>query len=133
MARRTVKDKKPLNSLKLPLKKLDEQVIVLTGSTSGIGLVTARMAAKTGAKLVISGRDEDALRTLAEELSSQGAQVVYVKADVSKEEEVNRLAQKAIEAFGGFDTWINNAAAAVYGHVTDIPIEVARKLFDINY
>ncbi|WP_205617862.1 hypothetical protein [Atopococcus tabaci] len=51
MARRTVKDKKPLNSLKLPLKKLDEQVIVLTGSTSGIGLVTARMAAKTGAKL----------------------------------------------------------------------------------
>lgn len=82
---------------------------------------------------MISGRDEDALRTLAEELSSQGAQVVYVKADVSKEEDVNRLAQKAIEAFGGFDTWINNAAAAVYGHVTDIPIEVARKLFDINY
>lgn len=54
------------------LKPLRNQVIVITGASSGIGLVTARMAAKQGAKLVIAARNEDALPQLSEEIRSNG-------------------------------------------------------------
>ncbi|GEK89407.1 NADP-dependent 3-hydroxy acid dehydrogenase YdfG [Alkalibacterium putridalgicola] len=125
-------DRKPLDSLSLKLKKLKDQVIVITGATSGIGLVTARMAADKGAKLVLGGREKAALETLTDELSEK-TEVVYLEMDVSKEEEVKQLAEKAVETFGGFDTWVNNAAVAIYGHLTDVPIVDARELFEINY
>lgn len=130
---REIRDRKPLNSLPLKLKNLKDQVIVITGATSGIGLVTARLAAGKGAKLVLGGREKAALVTLADEFESKGAEVIYVEMDVSKEEEVKQLAEKAVDAFGGFDTWVNNAAVAIYGHLTDVPIVEARELFEINY
>lgn len=78
--------------------------------------------------------DKEALESLAEDLSKESSQnVVYLETDVSKEEEIEKLAEKAIESFGGFDTWVNNAAVAIYGHVTDVPIEEARELFETNY
>jgi len=130
---REIRNRKPLNSLSLKLKKVKDQVIVITGATSGIGLVTARMASDKGAKLVLGGREREALVTLADELESKGTEVVYKEMDVSKEEEVKQLAEKAVAAFGGFDTWVNNAAVAIYGHLTDVPIVDARELFEINY
>lgn len=93
----------------MTLKPLNEQVIVITGASSGIGLVTARMAAKEGAKVVAAARNEDALRQLTEEIRQQGGQATYVVADVGNEDDVNRIAEEAINTFGGFDTWVNNA------------------------
>ncbi len=55
-----------------------------------------------------------------------------VVADVSKEEDVVRIAQSAIDRFGGFDTWINNAGVGMYGRLEDIPVSEMRKLFDTN-
>ena len=97
MTQRNVTDTKPLNSLTLKLKNLNDQVIVITGATSGIGLVTARMAAEKGAKLVLAGTEEDALKTLTDELKNQGTEVVYVVTDVSKKEDVDRLAEETIK------------------------------------
>jgi short-subunit dehydrogenase len=115
------------------LKKLAEQVVVITGATSGIGLVTARMAAKRGAKLVLVARTEPALQQLTEELKQSGADATYVKADVGAERDVRNVRDAACVEFGGFDTWVNNAAVSIYGRVTDVPIEDHRKLFDTNY
>ena len=117
----------------MKLKKLDEQVVVITGATSGIGLVTARMAAKRGAKLVLVARTEPALCALAEELKAAGAEAIYVKADVGVEKELNAVRDAALNQFGGFDTWVNNAAVSIYGKVTDVPIEDHRRLFETNY
>ncbi|MBW3130867.1 SDR family oxidoreductase [Hymenobacter profundi] len=119
--------------MKVNLKKLKEQVIVITGASSGIGLVTARMAAKEGAKLVLVARSEDALRQLTNELKSQNAQATYLVADVSKQEEAQRIAQVAKEQFGGFDTWINNAGVSMYGKVEEQSVEDMRQLFEINF
>ena len=119
--------------MKTKLKKLKEQVIVITGASSGIGLVTARMAAKKGARLVLAARSEDALRQLTDELTGQGAQAVYVVADVSKQDDVKRIAQKAQERFGGFDTWVNNAGVSMYGKVVQESVEDMRQLFEINF
>ena len=97
----------------LSLKPLRNQVIVITGASSGIGLVTARMAAKQGAKVVLAARNEDALRQLSEEIRNQDGHATYVVADVGKEEDVNRIAQRATSEFGDFDTWVNNAGISI--------------------
>jgi len=115
------------------LKRLEDQVIVITGASSGIGLVTARMAAKRGAKLVLVARSEPALESLTEELNASGRDAIYVKADVGVESEVRSVRDVALQHFGGFDTWVNNAAVSIYGKVTDVSTEDHRRLFDTNY
>jgi short-subunit dehydrogenase len=115
------------------LKKLSEQTIVITGASSGIGLVTARMAARRGARLVLAARSQDALRELTDEIKREGSEAVYVVADVGCEEDVRRISRAAIEHFGGFDTWVNNAGVSIYGRVLDVSMEDHRKLFETNY
>lgn len=115
------------------LKPIEEQVIVITGATSGIGLSTARMAAKRGARLVVAARNEDALRHLCHELSAAGTQCFYVVADVGHEIQVKRIASQALSAFGSFDTWVNNAAVSIYGRLEEIPIPDQRRLFETNF
>ncbi len=118
--------------MRVKLKKLKDQVVVITGASSGIGLVTARLAAERGARLVLAARSEDALRELTEELHRGGARAVYVACDVSKQEDVREVARAAQETFGGFDTWVNNAGAFIYGKLEDVPVEDMRKLFETN-
>lgn len=115
------------------LKSIGSQVIVLTGATSGVGLITARKAAALGARLVLVARSEDSLQRLAEELRESGTEVIIVKADVGNHEDVARVSQAAIERFGGFDTWINNAGVTIFGRHDDVPLEDQRRLFDTNY
>jgi short-subunit dehydrogenase len=115
------------------LKKLKEQVIVLTGASSGIGLTTARMAAGRGARLVLSARNAEALRRLTDEINASGGEAIYVAADITRLEEVRRIADAAIRRFGGFDTWVNDPAVSIYGRVLEVPLEDHRQIFEINY
>ncbi|BAY43371.1 short-chain dehydrogenase/reductase SDR [Scytonema sp. HK-05] len=117
----------------ISLKPLRNQVVVITGASSGIGLVTARMAAKQGAKLVLAARNEDALRQLVDEIRGLGGQAIYVVADVGQEEDVNRIAQRAIAEFGGFDTWVNNAGVSIFGRCMDVSIPDMKRMFDTNF
>ena len=114
-------------------KPLHEQVIVITGASSGIGLATARMAAEAGAALLLVARNDDALRRIAEELRADGARVEHFAADVSRREDHERIGRTAIERFGRIDSWINDAAVAIYGTLEQVPIEDQRQLFDVNY
>jgi short-subunit dehydrogenase len=119
--------------MSIQLKRLSEQTIVITGASSGIGLVTARMAAKEGARLVLAARSEDALRRLRDEIRAAGGEAIYVVADVGEEQDVRRIASAAIENFGGFDTWVNNAGVSIYGRVLEVAMEDHRQLFETNY
>lgn len=115
------------------LKKLSNQVIVITGASSGIGLVTARLAAKRGARVVLNARNEDALRRVTDELNGEGDEAIYVVGDVGQFEDVKKIADEAIQKFGGFDTWVNNAGVSIYGPVLDQSLEDQRRLFETNY
>jgi short-subunit dehydrogenase len=115
------------------LARLGMRTIVITGASSGIGLTTARRAAARGARLLVSSRNEPALRDLRDELRADGAQIEYAVADVGRLEEMQALAGKAIEAFGGFDTWVNNAGAATYGKILETPIADQRQVLETNY
>lgn len=118
---------------RLKLKSIDEQVIVITGATSGHGLCTARMAASKGARVMLAARDEAALREVCESIREQGGTADYVVTDVAIEEDMQTLADKTIERFGGFDTWVNNAGIGVYAQVLDLDIEDHRRIFETNY
>jgi short-subunit dehydrogenase len=115
------------------LKKLSEQIIVITGASSGIGLVTARLAAKQGARLVLAARAEEALKQLADEINGAGGQAIYVVADVANEEEVENIANRAVEKYGGFDTWVNNAGVSIYGRLLEVSVDDMRQLFETNF
>jgi short-subunit dehydrogenase len=119
--------------MSVKLRNINEQVMVITGATSGIGLTTARMAAEQGAMLVLAARGTDALDQLASELRQKGTQVATVAADVGKQEDVERIGQAAMERFGRIDTWVNNAGISIYGRLEDVPMQDQHRLFDTNY
>lgn len=115
------------------LKKLIEQVVVITGASSGIGLTTARLAAARGARLVLAARNGDALNGLADEIRRGGGEAIAVVADVGSEDDVRGIARAAVGRFGGFDTWVNNAGSSIYGQMIDIATEDHRRLFETNF
>jgi short-subunit dehydrogenase len=117
----------------MPLKKLHEQVVVITGASSGIGLTTAEMAAERGARVVLSSRNEEALRKAVQTIHSRGGQARYVVADVANPDAVQGIAGYAIREFGAFDTWVNNAGTGTYGAITNTPLAEKRRVFDVNF
>jgi short-subunit dehydrogenase len=117
----------------IQLKNLSEQVVVITGASSGIGLTTAKMAAERGARVVLAARDEEGLRRAVEEIRGQGGEAVYVVADVADPEDVQTISDRAVVDFGGFDTWVNNAGTSIYGRVLEVPTDEAHRLFETNY
>jgi short-subunit dehydrogenase len=125
--------------MKPQLKPLNQQTIVITGASSGIGLVTARMAAKQGANIVLAARNEEALRQLEQEINSAaggntgGGRAAYVVADVGNEDDHRKILDTAVQRFGGVDTWVNNAGASIYGRIEQVPADDAKRLFDTNF
>jgi len=116
------------------LKRLEDQVIVITGASSGIGLVTARMAAKRGvAGIVLNSRNEESLRAITDEINNSGSEAIYVVGDVGRLDDVRRVGEEAVKHFGEFHTWLNNAGVSIYGAVLDQSLEDQRRLFDTNY
>jgi short-subunit dehydrogenase len=115
------------------LRKIDEQVMVITGATSGIGLTTARRAAEQGARLVLAARSSDALDQLASELRRQGTQVATVAADVGVQADVERIGRAAMERFGRIDTWVNNAGISIFGRIEDVPLEDQHRVMQTNF
>ncbi len=97
------------------MKEFKDKVAVITGAASGIGLGIARRAAKEDMRLVIADIEKDALNQAEEELKSSGTDVISVVVDVSKLEDIKKLAQKTIDKFGEVHLLCNNAGVASPG------------------
>jgi short-subunit dehydrogenase len=115
------------------LKKLRDQVIVITGASSGIGLTTAEMAAERGARVVLNSRNEEALRRAVHNIRERGGRATYVVGDVADDEAMELLAQRAVDEFGALDTWVNNAGIGMYGRLDEASLADKRRLFDVNF
>jgi short-subunit dehydrogenase len=119
--------------MKVKLKALGEQVMVITGASSGIGLATAYMAAERGAMVVLAARNAEVLAEVERQIQAKGGRAIHVVADVGKREDIERIATDAIAAFGHIDTWVNNAGNGVFGRLMDVSDQDHRQIFETNF
>ena len=119
--------------MSVQLKPVSDQTLVLTGASSGIGLATALEAAGRGADLLLIARSPERLEAAAERCRQRGATVETLAADVADFATLELAHERAHDAFGGFDTWVNNAGASAYGQLVDVPLDDARQIFETNY
>ena len=91
--------------------------ILITGASSGVGLAAATMLAAEGAELAVVSRRAD---LAAERLAKRGVRVVAVRADIADRDAAEAAVRSAVDALGGLDVLVSNAAAAVFGHVLEV-------------
>lgn len=109
-----------------------EKVALVTGGTSGIGRETAIQFARSGAKVVIAGRRSEQGEAVVKEIEADGGQAYFQQADVTKEDQVERLVGATVERFGRLDIAFNNAGIELTGPVAEVTEADYRKVFDIN-
>jgi NAD(P)-dependent dehydrogenase (short-subunit alcohol dehydrogenase family) len=112
---------------------MTNSVVLITGGLTGIGRAAAIAFAKRGAKVVVSGRRDEAGKTLAKELRGLGAEAEFINADVRKEDDVRALIDKTVARFGRLDVAVNNAGTEGRpGPITDQSAESYAATFDTN-
>lgn len=104
-------------------RELKGIVVVITGASSGFGKGCALRFAREGSAVVLAARRDQLLERLAQECEALGSPALPVATDVSREEDVANLAERAVAEFGRIDIWVNNAGAGAIGRFEDVPLE----------
>src|SRR6476660_4175812 len=112
---------------------LSGRVAAITGASSGIGLTIGQHLAREGVAVVLGARRKDRLDEAVRGIRSAGGRAESVVIDVTSEDDVKRLVQRAVEAFGRLDIMICNAGFGYYGTVEDTPVDTMRRMMDVNF
>jgi short-subunit dehydrogenase len=111
---------------------LAKKAFVITGASSGIGRATALRLASLRANVVLAARRTEVLNEVAAQAQAAGGQALVVTVDVSKAQDMERLATAAVERFGRIDVWVNNAGVVAIGPFTDVPLPDHDRIVDVN-
>jgi|ERR1700676_4879203 NADP-dependent 3-hydroxy acid dehydrogenase YdfG len=111
---------------------IEGKIVVITGASSGLGEATARHLCAQGASVVLGARRVDRIQALADELTRSGARAVAVATDVTRYDEVKRLVDTAVQAFGRIDVMINNAGLMPHSPLERLKIEDWNRTIDVN-
>lgn len=114
-------------------RPIQDQVIVITGASSGIGLATALAAARAGAKVVLAARNQRDLDSAVETIRRDGGEATALRTDVSVADDVEALARHAVQSYGRIDTWVNNAGVSAYAPFREQSLEDVRRIMDVNF
>lgn len=112
---------------------MKNKVVIITGASSGIGKACALIFARTGAQIVLAARNLKKLSLVCEELKEQGFNAFVVQADVSKEEDCQRLISETVTKFKVIDVLINNAGISMRATLEQAEVSVIRQLMEINF
>ncbi|HEX6588570.1 MAG TPA: SDR family oxidoreductase, partial [Longimicrobiales bacterium] len=115
------------------MRRLRDQVIVITGASSGIGLASAFAAARAGARVVLAARNATDLEGAVRRIEAEGGVALAVPTDVTDYEQVEALARRAVDAFGRIDTWVNNAAVSAYAPFVEMTLDDVRRIMEVNF
>ncbi len=121
-------DSTKLNSL----FDMTDRVVIVTGGTRGIGRALAEGYAAAGAKVVVVSRKQEAVDEAAEHLRSMGAEAIGVPAHVGDLDDLSTVVERTVDAFGGIDVVVNNAATALAQPVGEYTPEAWAKSLDVN-
>lgn len=111
---------------------LEDQVAVVTGASSGIGEAAARCLAQDGASVVLTARRAERLEAVAADIEDAGGQALAVPADLTREADVTRLHDEAIERFDRVDILVNNAGVGAYGSIEETSVEDFDRMMAVN-
>lgn len=109
-----------------------DKVVVITGSSSGLGEATARYLSERGAKIVLGARRKDRLDVIVKDITAYNGQAIAVKTDVTVRDDVEALVTAAIEKFGKVDVLINNAGIMSLSSINQLKIDEWDRMIDIN-
>jgi len=112
--------------------KLSGKISIVTGGTSGIGKATGLLFAKEGSKVVLAGRDEKKGRVALDEIYAHDGEASFIKADVSKSDDVQKLVNETVKKYDRIDVLVNNAAIAPVGNLLETTEEVWDEVMGIN-
>jgi len=115
------------------LKPLQDQVVVVTGASSGMCREAALRFGEAGSRVALAARDEAGLRDVAEAIRRRGGKAIVVTTDVSRPEDLDRLAEQTAREFGGIDTWINGAAVTSYATFNQLTLDEFRRVFEVDF
>lgn len=113
-------------------ESLADHVVVITGASSGFGKGAALAFAELGASVVLAARRGNLIDALARECEAAGGQALAVDTDVSDESQVTHLAEAAVERFGYFDVWVNNAGVGALGPFERVPLALHEQVIKTN-
>jgi NAD(P)-dependent dehydrogenase (short-subunit alcohol dehydrogenase family) len=114
-------------------KRLAEQVIVVTGASSGLGRAIARGAGERGAKVVVTARNDEALQNCVAEIERAGSEALAVSADCAEQTEVERVVAEAVGRFGRIDTYVANAIVTVYAEAERLEADELHQVMDADF
>ena len=118
----------------MPWKKpLSEQVVVVTGASSGLGRAIARLAGERGARVVVTARNAEALDNCVAEVEAAGSEALAVPGDVTVQDDVARVVEEAVDRFGRIDTYVANAIVTVYAEAHRLEPDELRRVMDVNF
>lgn len=112
---------------------MKNKVVIITGASSGIGEACAITFAKKGATLVIAARNQENLRLVTEKIKKIGVEVLAIPCDVSVQKDCENLISQTIAKFGQLNVLINNAGISMRAIFNDTPIEVIKKVMEVNF
>ena len=111
----------------------DARRVLITGAASGLGKSLALRFAADGWRVAVCDLDEDRLSQTAEEIDRGGGTCMYLRADVTSEQDIEQLAESVSDHWGGLDVLVNNAGIAIAGRTDETSMEEWRRIFEVNF
>ncbi|HTS53100.1 MAG TPA: SDR family oxidoreductase [Burkholderiales bacterium] len=111
---------------------IEGKVVVITGASSGLGEATARHLSAQGARVVLGARRVDRMKSLADDLTRSGAKALAVTTDVTHRDQVEKLVDAAVQAFGRVDVMINNAGLMPQAPLERLKVDEWDRMIDVN-